>query len=96
MSQLQEMENWAVYKPIIGKKSGFAIAATVAAVILLLLLNDGQHTYTTQNNTYSQILAFLNHIPSVYIITLFMSCTLLLGDYFLRQHYRAAKNEVSS
>ena len=94
MGRLQGIENPAVYHPIISKKAGFAIAAAMVAVILLLLLHDGQHTYPTQNNIYFQIPALLNHIPSIYILTLFMLCALLLGDYFLRQHYPATKHEV--
>jgi hypothetical protein len=95
MSRLEQTNSREIYKPVISKKTGLAIAATITIFILLLLfLNDGPHTYSTQNNIFYQVLASLNHIPSIYIITLMMSCTLLLADYFLRRFQWTMKNKI--
>jgi hypothetical protein len=95
MSRLEETVSSVIYKPVISRKTGLAIAATITIVILLLLfLNDGPHTYSTQTNIFFQVLASLRHIPSIYTITLMMSCTLLLADYFLRRYQWTMKNKI--
>lgn len=81
MSQLVQTENRAVYQPVISKKTGFAIAAIITLAICLLSLNGEKHTYSATGDTYDTIISSMHHIPSVYILTLFIACTLLLADY---------------
>jgi hypothetical protein len=86
MSGLQEAERKAaVYQPVISKKTGYAIAAVIALVVLLLSSNAEQHVYSTSKHNYYQILSALSSIPPVYLLTLFILCALLLADYLFGQ-----------
>lgn len=91
MSQLKETEQQAKYQPVISKKIGFAIAGVVTLVISGLSLDHEQHAYSAPKDNFYQILASLASIPPIYLLTLFMLCTLLVADYLLRKPQRIIK-----
>jgi len=88
MVQLNEVENQKVYKPVISRKTGYAIAAIIIIIVFLSSLSGEQHSTSTYSHNYYIVISSLNSISSVYLITLLISAALLIGDFLFAQPQR--------
>ena len=89
MALVTHQERKVSYQPIISKRTGCMIAATIS-IVLLLLISNTHHQHLAAPKSY-QFLNLISAIPLLYFLLLMAIGALLWIDYLIKYHSLTTK-----